>query len=74
MVAVNNSTKAKQMKVEFSIGNRVSGYGVLAVERGTVVGVSENPPAVQVKWDHPGLCQLGAAGRWEETYNVQLAD
>lgn len=56
---------------EFRIGDKVSGYGALAIVRGVVIGISENPPSVEVKWDNPALMQTGRDGRWEEIYNVQ---
>lgn len=59
------------MNNEFQIGDRVRGFGpVGSLERGTVVGVSVNPPSVQVKWDRPGLVAPGAAGRWEDVADV----
>lgn len=62
------------MKNEFKIGDRVSGYGILASVQGTVVGISEDPLAVEVKWDNAALVAPGRAGRWEELYDVQKVE
>lgn len=35
---------------------------------------AEGIPAVQVRWDNPALMMPGAAGRWEELYDVTECD